>query len=116
MKIDENSLPQTALKELGIRLAQCRIAANISQAVLSERSGLSPRTVKNIESGKDFQVSSLFRFLRELGLASRMDLLIPDLSFSPVEQLREKRKIRKRVSMKKTSTVKNEAWKWGDEQ
>ncbi len=116
MKIEENNLPQSVLVELGIRLAQSRIAANITQSDLSERSGLSLRTVKNMESGKDCQVSSLIRFLRELGLASRMDLLVPDLSLSPVEQLKEKRKTRKRASAKKTVNSKKSTWKWRDEQ
>ncbi|MDO5580887.1 MAG: helix-turn-helix transcriptional regulator [Planctomycetia bacterium] len=115
MKIEENHLPQTVLEELGLRLAQYRISANITQAALSERSGLSLRTVKNIESGKDFQVSSLIQFLRELGLASRMDLLVPDLIRSPVEQIKEKRKTRKRVSSPRKKKSPNTVWKWGDE-
>lgn len=119
MKIDRYSTPEAVLAEWGKRLARQRIALKLSQAALSERAGVSLKTVKNIEAGKDLQVSTLIRVLNELGEGAKLDILIPDDLDSPMELLRKSQKMRKRVSSQrigvKVAVRKNLAWKWGDE-
>ena len=118
MKIDRQTIPQTAIAELASRLVQRRIDMGLSQAELARRAGVGKRTLERIESGGDTQLTTLIRLLRALELADRLDLLIPEPSISPMEMLKNQAKpVKKRKRAPRAKSAKtSKPWKWGDEQ
>jgi transcriptional regulator with XRE-family HTH domain len=115
MKIDKQVIPQTALLELGGRIARQRIELGITQAEAARRAGVSKRTIERLEAGGDIQLTTLVRLLGVLGLAERLDGLIPAATVSPMDMLRHQPKKRKRAVSKRVVKPKR-AWTWGDEQ
>lgn len=84
-------------KLLGERLAQQRISANLTQAQLAHRAGISPRTMVRLEGGQGADLRNFIRVLRALDLVAGFDNLVPKLPPSPVEQLKLRGKQRERV-------------------
>jgi len=84
--------------ELGRRLRRARLDANVRQAELARRAGLSVRTLRSIEAGADTQLSSLIRVLRALDRVEALDALLPEPTVSPMELLRRAGKRRQRAS------------------
>ena len=115
MNIDKQTTPQAAVEELTRRLAQFRMECGLTQDELAKRAGVSKRTIERIEDGCDTQLTSLVRLLRVLGLADRLDQLIPESTVSPMDMLHGKTEPPKRVKRKKPAKT-NKPWKWGDEQ
>ena len=114
------------LTELGRRLAQHRLAAELSQAELAELAGVSKRTLERVEAGNSTQLATLIRLLRVLGLLNGLDQLLPAQDISPMALLGEtkagyaKSKTRRRVSRKRQQGKsgkgeKEQPWTWGDE-
>ena len=102
------------IKELSRRFKQYRIDFPISQKELSERSGVSLRSIQYFEGGKGIQLESLIKLLMALGLDLNLDMLIPDVDKRPSAYLtREKKQERKRVGHKKN--VNSKEFRWGDE-
>ena len=114
MNITKQTTPQAALKELTTRLTHFRIESGLTQAQLATQAGVSKRTVERIENGCDLQITTLVRLLRVLGLADRLDQLIPTQTISPIEMLSGKTEPPKRARQKKITQT-EEQWKWGDE-
>jgi transcriptional regulator with XRE-family HTH domain len=69
---------------LGETLRQLRLHRNIDQASLAERAGISTRALRNLESGRGSQVSTLLSVLRALGRESWLDSLAPVASINPL--------------------------------
>jgi transcriptional regulator with XRE-family HTH domain len=117
MKITEEMTDQVVLAELGERLAQVRLARNLTQAALAEQAGVSKRTVERLESGTvATQLSGLLRVCRVLGLAENFNFLIPEALPSPMEQWRRQGDKRQRASGKKGSArSKPGKWTWGED-
>lgn len=121
MKVTKLSTPEMILQELGSRLVQQRIASRLTQADLAEQAGVSKRTVERFEAGGEVQLGTLIRILRVLGQVEMLDRLLPVNQVSPMDQLREQdRPKRKRASSKRVVSRKSQTppkpWKWGDEQ
>lgn len=114
MVIDDLSSNEVVLEELGRRVKRARIAFPLTQSQLAARSGVSPRTISNLESGADVTLTSLIGILRALGLLSRADLLVPDEKTRPADLLAGKPE-RQRVRPS-TKIETSRSWKWGDEQ
>ena len=88
MRITSELSDKSVLHELGERLANARLANNLTQAALAEQAGVSKRTVERLESGEvATQLSGFLRVCRVLGLMERFDLLVPESTPSPMEQL-----------------------------
>jgi transcriptional regulator with XRE-family HTH domain len=116
MKISGKLSDEAVLRELGSRLASARLARNLTQASLAEQAGVSKRTVERIESGEGAaRLSGLVRILRALELADRLDAVVPEPTRSPVEQLKQEGRRRKRASGSRTSAPVPRVWTWGDE-
>ncbi len=115
MSITNQTTPQAALKELTTRLARYRMESGLTQAQLALQAGVSKRTIERIENGCDLQITTLVRLLGVLGLADRLDQLIPEHTVSPMDMLKGKTEPPKRARHKKT-TKPGKPWKWGDEQ
>jgi transcriptional regulator with XRE-family HTH domain len=115
MKFSKQLSEKAILNELGSRIAGIRLGTNMTQAQLAEQAGISKRTVERLESGSvAVQISGLIRVCKVLGLIDRFDLLVPEPTPSPVEQVKLRRSIRRRASATK-KTPPRDGWKWGDE-
>jgi len=122
MEIAKTSSDETILQELGGRLAQTRLAKNMTQAQLATQAGISKRTIERLESGEvATQLSALIRVCRELDLIDRLDSLVPPPAPSPIAQLkirgRERRRASGRIPPSATGQVSEPGqtpWTWGD--
>lgn len=104
------------MAELGERFSSARLNANLTQAALAAKAGVSKRTVERLERGESVQLTSFIRVLRALDLADKIDGLVPEPGVSPMAQLERKGKARRRASSKKKR--KNDetpkTWTWNE--
>lgn len=115
MKITAQFTDDAILRELGARLAATRLAQNLTQAALAELAGVSKRTVERLESGAvATQLSGFLRVCRALGLAERLELLVPAPTPSPIAQLKLHGRQRQRASRKPAAAPQTDSWTWGE--
>lgn len=89
MKIGKETADEPVLVEIGRRLAAARLARNLTQAQLAAEAGVSKRTIERLEAGAvAVQLSGFVRACRTLGLLERLDILLPEVSPGPLEQLK----------------------------
>ncbi|MBU1044573.1 MAG: helix-turn-helix domain-containing protein [Candidatus Omnitrophica bacterium] len=105
---------EAILNEIGLRIARCRLNKNVTQSALAIESGVSTPTIQRAEGGASIQLVKLIRILRALNLIENIELLVPELAFSPLQQLKMKGKIRRRASLLHENE-KAADWTWGDE-
>ena len=87
------------LRTLGARLAELRLARNLTQAEVAEEAGISKRTLERLEAGETAtRLTTFLRVCRVLGLEDRLARLLPEPVASPVAQLKLQRQTRKRAS------------------
>ncbi len=115
MNISTLMTDDAILREAGKRLAQYRIAHQLTQADIAEQSGVSKRTIERIEAGASAQMSTIIRILRVLDLLPGLDHLIPESGPRPMDLLKLKGKARQRASSKRKPERGNEKWTWGDD-
>ena len=106
---------KAVLAELGKRIACRRIDLQLTQADVAEQAGVAKRTLERIEAGASAQLSSLIRVFRVLDLISALDRMIPEAGPRPMELLKRKGKVRRRVSGRRSSGPSKKAWTWDDE-
>ena len=109
MKITGIESNKEIIEELGKRIKRQRINNGLTQLELANKSGLSLRTITNIECGKDTKLSAIISILRAENILSNVDLLIEEETIRPSDYLQLK-KPRERVGSKKVS--KNSSWTW----
>jgi transcriptional regulator with XRE-family HTH domain len=114
MKIESLLTDEAILAELGKRLAQRRLALQLTQAQLAEQAGVSKRSVERVEAGATTQMSTMIRILRVLELLERLEILMPETGPRPMDLLKLKGKARKRASGKR-KPADGAPWTWGDE-
>ena len=115
MRINSGASDEAVLDELGRRLASLRLAANLTQAALAREAGVSLRTVQRLERGEAAtQLSGFVRVCRALGLAERLDALVPEVTPSPMAELAQRKRVRRRASGAAPVAVPSK-WTWGDE-
>lgn len=115
MKIESGLTEDAILKIIGGRLAQLRLAANLTQGQLAEQAGLGLRTVQRLELGAAAtQLSGFIRICRVLGLVERLDALVPEPSASPIALLERQGKRRQRARNKKVAEAAATKWTWGE--
>lgn len=85
-----------------MRIKQTRLNANISQSELAERSGLSTRSIRNLEQGsQNVSLNNLIEVLRVLGLVDNLQLLVPEIPVvSPIALMKLEKARKKRVRKK----------------
>ena len=96
------------------RLENIRLSRNWTRKMLADESGLSDRTIANMEGGKGVSFDTFIRVLIAFGIQSNLDMLLPDPSIRPMERIthsgnKERRRARQ---VKEKDTAK---WEWGDE-
>ena len=115
MQISAELTDEAVLRELGERLAQRRIALDLTQSLLAERAGVAKRTLERMESGASAQLSSLVRVMRALDLLESLDRLLPPAEPGPLDWLRREGRIRQRVSSRRQAEPDDETWSWEDD-
>jgi len=115
MKAASTLTDDAFLKRIGGRLAQVRLAKNLTQAQLAEQAGLGLRTVQRLELGAAAtQLSGFVRVCRVLGLEERFDAFIPEQVTSPMAQLKQQGRKRQRANGRRSAAAKPKAWTWGE--
>ena len=115
MSINGQMTEDHILAELGERLARLRLDKNLTQNELAQQAGVGLRTVQRLETGAAAtQLSGFLRVCRVLGVIERFDALIPEPIASPIAQLKERGKLRKRATGKPLASDVSKKWKWGE--
>lgn len=109
---------EAVLERLGERLSRFRLDRNLTQADLAAEAGVHKNTVFRLEAGGSTQLKNLVRVLRVLGLLDRLDALVPEPVPSPLRQLEELERRRKRAVSKADKEGESSAseWSWGDDE
>lgn len=92
--------PLAIAQELGNRLKQARLKADLTQSDVASRSGLSRRTILNAEKGK-VQLENLVAILGAIGMVEHLNMFIPAQEISPIQLAKLKGKQRQRASRSK---------------
>ena len=121
MKIEKTLTDDALLKLLGERLAQLRLAKNLTQQQLAEQAGLGLRTVQRLELGETAaRLSGFIRVCRVLDIVERLDALLPEQSASPIAQLAQLKQLkrhgyrRKRATGRDVTAREPKKWTWGE--
>lgn len=103
---------QEFIKELGQKIKIYRIMKAMSQQDLTDKSGVSKRSISRLEQGESVQVDNLFKILLALDLGDNIELLVPDQTKRPSYYLEKSEDKPKRVRKK----TEKKDFKWGDEE
>ena len=109
MRLEEYS-PLAIAEELGGRLKQARLNANLTQADIAERAGISRKIVINAEKGK-VQLEPMAAIMLALNLAGQLNAFLPKQDISPLQLAKLQGKERQRASGTKTQNN-QEPYKW----
>jgi transcriptional regulator with XRE-family HTH domain len=85
-----------SLNELGKRIAQERIHAELTQQALADKAAISLATLSKAERGYPMTTSTLFRIMDALGQSSKLPDLFPAPVINPIA-LRKLQRTRERV-------------------
>lgn len=113
MVIKQSSSMNDTRLELGKRVKRQRVYSQLTQAELANRSGVSVRTIVNLESGKDVSFGNFIAVAKALDSLQDFDGLFSSSAY-PADINMRTQKERQRVKKPKIAKRKN-AWKWGDE-
>ena len=118
MEINSTISDEALLQEIGRRLARRRLDMALSQADLAEQAGVSKRTLERIEAGHAAQTLNLVRILRVLELLGGLDRWLPPAGPRPMDLLKLKGKVRRRVRRKAAEgkDAAHTAWSWGGDE
>jgi transcriptional regulator with XRE-family HTH domain len=115
MKLAAALTDEALLQALGERLGRLRIEQELTQAALAAKAGVSKRTIERLESGEAAaQLSGFLRVCRALGILDRLELLLPEPTASPMEQLRRQGQPRQRVRGRPAAPTATKRWSWGE--
>jgi putative transcriptional regulator len=101
MTFDKMS-PIAIAEQLGERLKQARLNADLTQAELASRTGLNRRAILNAEKG-NVQLKNLVAILVRLDMADQLNLFLPVQEISPLQLAKLKGQKRQRASKSKES-------------
>ncbi|WP_035242494.1 helix-turn-helix transcriptional regulator [Desulfobacter vibrioformis] len=93
----EKMSPTAIVEQLGERLKQARLNADLTQAELASRTGLNRRTILNAEKG-NVQLKNLVAILVSLGMVEQINMFLPVQEISPLQLAKLKGKKRQRAS------------------
>lgn len=105
--MDDRLSDQELLKEIGERFKRERLDRNMTVDEVSQRSGVSERTVRNVEDGSPFSMATLLALLRTYGLIGRIEALLPEQGPSPIQLADRQGEPRQRASRRQ-----GEEWDW----
>lgn len=93
----ERNTDQEILQEVGGRIRAYRLQRNLSQEELARRAGVNRTTVRDIEGGKDSQLSTLAKLMRALGRLEDLNAFLPLASVSPIQLMKLRGRPRQRA-------------------
>lgn len=97
--MNNNMSNSALLAEIGTRLKSLRVEQNKDQQQFAYEAGLSLRTLSRLENGHAVSFEAVLKVIRALGLIERLNLLLPTVDISPVQQAKNKQnKPRQRAS------------------
>ncbi len=96
-----NMSPAAIAEELGNRLKQARLNADLTQAEVASRTGLNRRTILYAEKGK-VQLENFVAILVSLDMADQLNMLLPVQEISPLQLAKLRGKKRQRASRSKS--------------
>lgn len=102
------------LSRLGARVANHRLGRNLTQKQLALEAGVSLSTIRRLEDGANVSLEAMIGILDSLGLADRLETLVPSLDVRPVERAKMRGRERRRASPKAAPAPASD-WAWGDE-
>ena len=94
-----NQSPAAVAKVLGKRLKQARLNIDMTQAEISQTTGLSRKVVINAEKGQ-VKLDGLIAILMALGLVEQLEQFLPEQPISPLQLAKLSGKKRQRSSGK----------------
>lgn len=97
----EKMTPIAIAEELGTRLRQARLNADLTQAEVASRAGISRRTVLNAEKGQ-VQLENLVAILAAMDMVNQLDAFLPVQEISPIQLAKLKGRHRQRASKAET--------------
>ncbi len=103
----EKLTPAAIAEELGVRLRQARLNADLTQAEVASRAGLNRRTVLNAEKGQ-VQLENLVAILAAMDMVNQLDAFLPVQELSPIQLARLKGQQRQRASRSDTKADRTE--------
>ena len=95
-----NMSPAAIAEELGNRLKQARLNADLTQAEVASRAGLTRRTILNAEKGK-VQMENFVAILTSMDMADQLNMFLPVQEISPIQLAKLKGRKRQRASKSK---------------
>lgn len=102
-------------KIIGTRLRRKRLNSNMSQDELATLSGVSRRTITNLEGGKGGSLLTLIAVLRGLNLLDNLAHFIPDVGISPAQIARLRGKERRRATGSRGRKAEDAgSWEWNE--
>lgn len=96
--------------EIKTRFKEYRVASSVTQKELSDKSGVSVRSISRFENGEDISLEAFIKLMETMGLGEKLKLLIPDQRKRPSYYLQNEKR-RKRATKKKQE----KHFVWGDE-
>ncbi len=102
----KNMSPRAIAEELGNRLKQARIRADLTQAEIASRTGLNRKTILNAEKGK-VQLDNLIAILVAMDMVDQLNMFLPVQEISPIQLAKLKGKQRQRASRSKRKDTHN---------
>ncbi|MCY3988848.1 MAG: helix-turn-helix transcriptional regulator [Gammaproteobacteria bacterium] len=97
--------------ELGRRLAQLRLARNVTQKTLAREAGIGLRTLRRLEAGQPTSLDSFLRTALALGLGDALLAALPSHGTRPIERV-ECRGAERRRARPKRAEASNAPWTW----
>lgn len=93
------------VRSLGKRFREYRLALRLTQAEVSERSGVSLPTIKRFELGLTYNITmgNFISLLKSIGYENEMDQLLPEIPVSPYTLAKIESKKPKRIRHGKQS-------------
>ena len=102
--------PAALAEELGQRLKQARLNADMTQAEVADIAGVSRKVVLNAEKGK-VQLEAMVAIMIALNLTRNIDMFLPGQEISPVQLAKLQGKKRRRASgLRKGKTREPTQW------
>ena len=105
-KLDaQNQTPARIIHLLGQRYKDTRIAMQITQKEVSEKTGISMSTIRRFENGLTFNLTlaNFIALLQAIGFADNLEDTLPEVLLDPYQIFKQQSKQRKRASHGKRS-------------
>lgn len=89
------------LQKMGRRIRDYRMRMEMTQSELAEKSGVSMGTIVRVEQGNPISTLLLISILRTMGILENLEVLLPELSISPLQMRKLQGKKVQRIRHKK---------------